>query len=303
MESKAIYTLDDLRSWSRQGSCLALIGDPVAHSISPQMYNAALAKMAKTELDFKDWAYFKFQIQSQELQEAMELFHQKHFVGLNVTAPHKMKVLPFCDTRDPMVDKIHAANTLLWEEGSYRAMNTDITGVRVSLEDDLRLSLESQSVVILGAGGAARAAIVACVRAGCESIWVGNRSSERLEVLMVDFPNENLKPFLLKDPPQELKQCTVVINATALGLKTGDPAPLQLELFTSRTKVMDMVYTPNKTSLMHAAESLNMPYIGGEAMLVAQGAEALSYWTQLKNIPTSVMRHTVNLQLQSLCPH
>ena len=155
--------------------------------------------------------------------------------------------------------------------------------------------------MLLGAGGAARAAAVQCLNAGCQSLWIGNRSLERLRALLKSFKDpiyaERLKSFSLARLPVGLPRTGVLINATTLGLKPNDPSPIDLSAFDPSLKVYDMIYQPPQTSLLRMARQYGMASANGLSMLVHQGARALSIWTQTK-APVDVMHEAAFCSLK-----
>ena len=206
--TESILTPADLAAWSFPGVALAVIGRPVAHSLSPVIQNAALAELAKTQARFADWRYFKFDIAPEELPGALALFHEKKFHGLNLTVPHKSLAVEHLVASDAFVRAAGAANTLSYTEAGWRGANTDGAGLSAALRVELGAELAGANIVLLGAGGAARAAAVECLRARCASLWIGNRTAATLETLLSTlqvFAGEaNLKGFVLNNPPADL---------------------------------------------------------------------------------------------------
>jgi len=165
-------TLADLKNWNRRDQAgnflpsLAVLGHPVAHSVSPQMHNAALAELAKAHPQLRDWCYFKFDIAPEELEESLKILPQKGFVGVNLTVPHKTSpvVLIHADIHDR---RLLAINTLIGGDNGWLGINSDGYGLIQSLNRDLKIDLrKGAEVVVLGAGGAARSAVMACWREG-----------------------------------------------------------------------------------------------------------------------------------------
>ena len=200
-----IHTLADLEQWSFAGTALAVIGRPVAHSLSPVIHNAALAELAKSQPKFKDWRYFKFDIAPEELPRALGLFHKNRFHGLNLTVPHKALAVDHLVASDAYVRAAGAANTLTYTEPGWRGANTDCFGLSAALKQDLGVELGGADVILLGAGGAARAAAVECLRQHCASLWIGNRTPATLNALLGDLRmiagETILRGFDPKNPP------------------------------------------------------------------------------------------------------
>lgn len=311
--TEQVYTLADLENWPPEkaqfpsdGVALAVIGHPVAHSLSPAMHNAALAVLAKTKPEFANWRYYKFQIHPNELGTAITLFREKQFLGLNLTVPHKTDVLNlpnfYLKPEQQFVREMGAANTLKHEESKWYGYNTDGPGLRKALQHDLDIEhLEKYPVVLLGAGGAARAAAVMCLK--CESLWIGNRTESNLNQLIERLENSvslhsreektTIRGFDPNCPPADLPENAVVINATSLGLKSTDQAPLDLRKIPKPIAVFDMIYRPAETELLRQARSMAIPAENGLSMLVFQGASSLRHWIGDKiagiNLPSEVV--------------
>jgi shikimate dehydrogenase len=306
--TEPIHTLDDLEKWSFAGTALAVIGHPIAHSLSPEMHNAALAELAKTNPQFSQWHYFKFDINAgDELAGALRGFRENHFLGLNLTVPHKAMVVPHLDFKHARVEEAGAANTLKLTEQGWHGYNTDGAGLSDALREDLAVSLAGTHVVLLGAGGAARAAAVECLRSGCASLWIGNRTQVTRESLIAGLkkspafalqPDRRLEGFDPKNPPTALPAESLVINATSLGLKPDDASPLNLEKIPRPAKVFDMIYRPSQTALLRQAAALGVPHANGLSMLVHQGAKSLALWTG-ETAPVEIMNQAARVALQT----
>lgn len=277
------YTLDDLDKIDFGGTPLAVLGHPIKHSVSPAMHNAALAKMQELNSRFADWTYFRFDVAPEDLPEALPLFHKHHFLGLNLTIPHKVEALDLVKGISPDAERMGAVNTLVWGEFGYDGFNTDGYGIKSALQRDLGVSLEGATVMLLGSGGAARAAAVQCVLDGCAKLYIGNRTPERLksvmEVVHAMLGGRSAEAFAITELPPNLPEDGVVINATSLGLKAEDPAPIDLNLLPAGWKVYDMIYNPSQTTLLKAAQEYGLTCANGLSMLVHQGARSLEIWS------------------------
>ena len=283
MRPEDTLTLDDLAHWSAPGTHLAVLGHPIKHSLSPHMHNAALRALATTDARFAAWHYWKFDVPPERLAEALPLFHARGFAGLNLTVPHKILALDLIAAVDPAARDIGAVNTLRRTAAGYEGFNTDGYGLAAGLAEELDTSLAGADVVLLGAGGAARSAAVECLRQECRSLWIGNRSRGSLDALLHQIrplaTGVALRDFTLAEPPSDLPAGAVFINATAAGLRADDPAPIELAAWPRPSCVFDMVYNPPRTPLLRAAERLGVPNANGLAMLVHQGARALTLWS------------------------
>ncbi|MBT4222911.1 MAG: shikimate dehydrogenase [Opitutae bacterium] len=282
-----VYQLEELESWNFTGPSLAVLGHPIAHSLSPVIHNAALKRMGDR---FSNWRYYAFDVPVERLDEGLSLFHDKGFLGLNLTIPHKVEVLDLIPDVDPVARRMGAVNTLMLGQDGYLGRNTDGFGIQNALKKELGVDLSGADVIILGAGGASRATVVQCLDAGCRKVWIGNRSMDRLQELVaaVGGANSRLATFSLTTPPDELPESALLINATSLGLQLEDPAPADLSAFPSDIKVYDMIYNPPETALLSEAHKLGLSMANGLSMLVYQAAQSLHYWTDAE-IPVESM--------------
>ena len=286
MNTDKTYTLRDLEATEFSGTPLAVIGHPIQHSVSPAMHNAALAKLRETDSRFIDWAYYRFDIAPEDFAQALALFHQRCFLGLNLTIPHKVQALDLIQGVSADANSMGAVNTLVWDELGYDGFNTDGYGLSRGLELDLGVALKDANVILLGSGGAARAAAVQCILSGCAQLFVGNRSPERLQDLLAVLGGVSgstlTQTFALNKLPQDLPECGVVVNATSLGLQAGDPAPIDAEQLPAGWKVYDMIYNPTNTALLEQSSARALPIANGLSMLVHQGARSLELWSHSK---------------------
>src|SRR5437588_12711365 len=185
---KEIYTLADLQNWDQQKSSppirLGVLGDPIAHSFSPRMQNAAL-RVSKIKM-----GYAAFQIAQSELRGALELLRQHEFVGVNLTIPHKIAALEFMDEVDENARGAGAVNTIKIENGKLRGFNTDGKGFARAIREDFAVDLRDLRVLVLGAGGAARAIALQCAKENCERLVIASRDLEKVKKL-----TEGLRSF------------------------------------------------------------------------------------------------------------
>ena len=262
---------------------LAVIGHPIGHSVSPQMHNAALAELARTDARFQGWRYHAFDIEPDRLPAALDLIRGCGFRGVNLTVPHKVLAVGLVSGLDPGALEAGAVNTLLLEGPGWRGFNTDGYGVAAGVLEDLGIGLKGTPVVILGAGGAARGVAVECLRAGCAGLWVQNRTRANLDSLLAHLGPLSrgipVRGIEAGRPPAGLPAGALVINATSAGLKAADPAPADLAAYAGVAAVYDMIYNPPLTRLLVQAGELGIPCANGLGMLVHQGAKALEIWT------------------------
>ncbi|MCU0792578.1 MAG: shikimate dehydrogenase [Opitutaceae bacterium] len=294
MDDARTYTLDDLATWSRPGVSLAVLGHPIKHSISPAMHNAALAEMARGDAAYSEWRYFRFEVPPEELPRALTLLHGKKFRGVNLTVPHKVLAVTQVAEVDEAARPAGAVNTLRWREDGWQGFNTDGHGLESGLAEDLGASLAGSHVILLGAGGAARGAAVECLRRGCASLWIANRTRANLDALLAQIaPLARGARVAGFDPAAAatagLPAGALVINATSAGLKATDPLPIELAAVPAPRAVYDMIYNPAETRLLAEARARGVPAANGLSMLVHQGARALEIWSG-RAVPVAAMR-------------
>ena len=265
-----------------------VIGDPVAHSRSPALHNAAFASLGINA------RYELWPTPAAELRARIESMRDRHVLGANVTLPHKVAVLPLLDRLDPQIAVIGAVNTVVREpDGSLTGGNTDSPAFLASLQEDGGYAPAGQSAVILGASGAARAAAVALVGAGLRRLVVVNRTLERAEALLGDVlagaaGDPQLFALEPDDPalPALLDETSLLVNATSLGWH-GDESPIAAQLIPPGALVFDMIYRP--TRLLREAAARGARTLDGMGMLVRQAAFSFERWTG-RPAPLEVMR-------------
>lgn len=256
------------------------------------MHNAALGEMALADPAFAAWRYHRFEVPPDDLPRALSLLHQKNFLGVNLTVPHKILAVDLIDRVDPSAQSIGAVNTLLWRPEGYAGFNTDGYGLAEGLHHDLQLKLGTMPIVLLGAGGAARGAAIECLQRGCPSIAIGNRTRSRAEelagLLTSLRPDVFVRVFDPSDPPDDLPSSALVINATSAGLKPTDPEPIDLGRLPGRPSVFDMIYNPPQTPLLKSARAKGLGCTNGLSMLIYQGVRSLEIWSEA-NVPVEAM--------------
>lgn len=275
-----------------------MLGHPIGHSVSPQMHNAALAALSRRDTRWAGWTYERFDIDPASLGEALPLFLERGFVGLNLTVPHKVLALSLVASAEPEALQAGAVNTLHAGPGGWLGSNTDGYGLATAVREDLGLALAGARVVLLGAGGAARGAATECLRAGCAELWLYNRSADRLAGLVRDLAPLDGSGRVRTLGAGRPGPGALVINATSLGLKAADPSPLDLGSIGRPAAVFDMIYNPPSTRLLEQARAMGIPASGGLGMLVHQGARSLETWTGAPAAETApVMRAAAAMAL------
>lgn len=266
-----------------------LIGDPVEHSMSPVMHNAAFCELGL------DYVYLPFRVKKEEVGKAIDGMRALNLRGLNVTIPHKVAVMPLLDELDPLAEKIGAVNTIVNNDGKLTGYNTDASGFLHAL---LAKGIEpaGKSVAVIGAGGAARA--ITFILADKKARLVIFNRIEELEwakelaghitqtfgqkVEALELNRENLAKVLNK--------ADILVNATSVGMSPNTGvSPVEADLLRPGLAVYDIVYNPVKTRLLREAEAVNAKTIGGLDMLVGQGALAFEMWTGQK-APVELMK-------------
>ena len=262
---------------------VGIIGDPVEHSISPAMQQPAL-DLLRVRATYETW-----RTTAGELAGRIEGLRSDDALGGNVTAPHKLAVMDLIDEVTPLARRVGAVNTVINRGGRLVGDNTDVHGFAASLTAAFP-SIELSHVVLLGAGGAARAVVMAIETLGAIEIVVWNRDRTRAERLCEEVAPDLLRPIdsTLESLRSELHGATLLINATPLGWKRGEhPIPLEfLDRLPESAVVTDLVY--RDTDLLVAARERGLGALDGLGMLVHQGARGLELWTGLA-APVDVM--------------
>jgi shikimate dehydrogenase len=294
-----LISLRDLDTWKRELPSLAVLGFPVQHSLSPPMHNAALAAM---DGRFGDWQYYALEIPVEEMAAALPLLHSRGFYGLNLTIPHKVDVIPMLEEVDPPAARMGAVNTLVRTESGYRGFNTDGYGIRKAIAEKLNRSLEGADILLLGAGGAARAIAVECLQSGCQRLTLANRNIDRMEMLsarLAEIPDfcSRVRHFPLASLPEDWEGSLIIINATSLGLKAEDPAPLALQNMPGSSVVYDTTYG-SINQLRKESQLCGIPYADGLSMLVWQGVRSLEIWSG-ETVPQPVMAKAARQALEA----
>jgi len=308
------YTLADLENWNEiirdidPPIRLGVFGDPVAHSLSPQMQNAALQAC---QIGMQ---YGRFHIRPNELRQALLLLRRLNFVGINVTVPHKIAAFTQTDETDESatcagavntikVDTAHSAVATTSNHQKLIGFNTDGEGFVRAIRSEFSIDVRDLRVMIIGAaGGTGRAIAWQCALENCERLVLVNRTLDKANALA-----EQLRPFFsgprvlgpsarLEAVPLiesamriQLADIDLIVNATPLGMNRSDPAPVPARLLAPHHIVFDCVYGPSKTALVRAAEEAGARGANGLSMLLHQGALSFSIWFN-REAPIEAMR-------------
>lgn len=270
----------------------AVFGHPIRHSASPAMQNAGIAALQL------NWRYLAFDVPPGHLRAAIEGAQAMRFIGLNLTVPHKLLALDMVDEIDAAAKKWGAVNTIVFEArdaaGNWVPMaragddvrevrshgyNTDAGAIIQSLKEEFQWpDLAGASVLLLGAGGAARSAALRLAEEKIGKMFIVNRTEGHARQLAADVESRCGLGVALGYPPGAVD---LVLNATTVGLKPEDPAPIDLAWLKSRppARVYDMIYRPKETALLRAASTAGCRTANGLGMLLHQGAESLKLWS------------------------
>lgn len=269
---------------------VALLGHPVAHSLSPRMHNVAFAAR---DLDM---AYLAFDIQRKRLGEAVDGLLALGARGANVTVPYKETVMPFTGRLDPLAEQVGAVNTLVWEEGRFAGYNTDVYGFLMSVEHAWGRAPAGARCLVLGAGGAARAVVAGLLRGGAEQVWVYNRTRSRAEALCHAAEGWGQTPCQaigIEELRTSVTAADLIVNATSAGLQ--DPIK-ELAVFVDRIgkkhMVMELLYGTRTTDFLRAAQMRGAVTSDGAEMLVQQATVSFELWTGIP-APVELMRREV----------
>ncbi len=264
---------------SAKNKICIIIGDPVDHSLSPAMHNAAYEKL---KID-NEFVYLGANVKIDEVKNAVQAMRSLQLRGLTCTMPHKIEVMRYLDKIDPVAKKIGAVNTVVNVEGVLIGYNTDWLGVVIPLEKIT--SLKNKKVAVLGAGGAARAILYGVLEKKAK-VTIFNRTLGKAQELAKEFHCEvaNL------DDISEIKNFHIIINATAMGMKPlENESPLQENVLSDKQIVFDIVYIPYETKLLKQAKKKGAEIIRGIEMLLYQGVAQFKLYTNRK-APVEVMR-------------
>lgn len=240
----------------------AVIGHPVAHSLSPRIHAANFRALGI------DAEYTAVDVEPEALESAVARFAADGFRGINVTVPHKVAVKEIVDRLDSTAVKAGAVNTVLFEpDGATAGFNTDMAGFRSPL-DEASFRFDAARILVIGAGGASRAVVAACRDAGCAEVVVANRT---------------VRPGLVRLGSPECLEfargADLIVNATTVGLRDGDPCVLDEKVFRPGQIVYDLIPIARETATLAAAKRRGARAIGGLGMLAAQAAESFRIWT------------------------
>jgi shikimate dehydrogenase len=297
------YTLADLENWSAVAGNLeppvrlGVFGDPVAHSLSPQMQNAALRAC---EIDMQ---YVRFHIRANELRSALPFLRKLNFIGINLTVPHKIATFAQVDEAGESAMRAGAVNTVRVRNEKLIGSNTDGEGFLQAIRTEFSIDLRDLRVIIIGAGGGTGRAIAwQCALENCERLVLVNRTLEKANALAKQLrpffsgprvlgPTTRLEAVAWDESAMrmQLGDIDLIVNATPLGMNLSDPSPVPARLLAPHHIVFDCVYGRSKTALLRAAAEVGARGANGFSMLLHQGVLSFSTWFD-REAPVEAMR-------------
>jgi shikimate dehydrogenase len=255
-----------------------LIGNPVSHSMSPDIHNAAFNNLNL------NYHYHAFHVDDSDLEDAVRGIKALGIKGFNVTVPHKVAIMEYLDDIDESAEQLGAVNTVLHENGKLVGYNTDGNGFLMSLRPSLLKPLENNSILIIGAGGAARAVYYTLSKFTPQKIDVCNRTLKKAVYLIEHFgAGQRGEALTIQEAEDNLSDYDVIIQTTSIGMHPHtDEKPLSLKNAKENTLVCDIVYNPLQTAILKEAETKGLRTLNGVGMLVEQAALSFEIWTDMK---------------------
>lgn len=260
---------------------LAVIGDPISHSLSPLMHNFLIAHF---DLPFQ---YEALRVSSGELPNAVARLRRGELAGVNVTIPHKQAIIPLLDDLVGAAQRIGAVNTVVSSNGVLLGHNTDVIGFRRTLESS-GINVAQEEIVVLGAGGAAAAVLFSLLEMRAGMIYISNRDRARAERLRKTFSEEDQERVRIISWPERLEllqlpAVSIILNTTSLGMTPNiEGSPLPASAFRSDMTAIDLVYNPYETKFLREAKQAGVKIVPGLPMLIYQGVAALQLWSGQK---------------------
>ena len=263
-----------------------IVGDPITHSLSPAMHNAAFKALNL------NCVYFAFRIARNELNAGLLSLRKVNVAGFNVTMPHKVDIIPLLDELDETSKKTGAVNTVNNEKERFVGYNTDIQGFIEPIKRK-KIDLVGKTVLLMGAGGAARAVVTALMDEHIKEIVIASRCLIKLNILNDICKGSNVKceMILLKDVEKYSPRADLIVNATPIGMNR-EASIITAEYLSSESIVYDLVYRPIETALIRNAEEVGATVIHGYEMLLEQGVKSFEIWEQME-APRNVMKKTL----------
>jgi shikimate dehydrogenase len=258
------------------GKTFAVIGDPIDHSLSPNIHSAAFR-----ELDL-DCSYIGYRIPKGELEEGIQGLKKIKISGFNVTIPHKIEMMKYVDKIDESCSLIGAVNTVANNDGVLKGYNTDMDGFLEPFKKK-ELKINDCKILLIGAGGAARAIVAGFAKEKAKSITIANRTLENANNLS-EFAKKiglDASAIQINDVKDSAKNYDIIVNATSIGLK-NESSPISLDGINEKTIVYDIVYMPMNTDFIKKAKENNAIIIYGYEMLLGQATRAFQIWHNME---------------------
>ncbi len=286
-----------LESATRDFQRYAVLGWPIRHSVSPAMQNAAFRAAGIPA------AYERIAVPPEEFGARIAELKAAGYAGWNVTVPHKARMLELVDEAEEEARLARSVNTVVCRGGRLFGASTDGYGLAAAVRENFGLELAGRRVVLLGAGGAARAVAVYMIRRGAAALCIANRTPSRAEALAELLEGIGtdceLRALPLSDPialPAAIRNSDLVVQATSAGLRPGEPPPIPVAWLAPHTAVFEMIYRP--TPFLAGARARGCRAADGRGMLLHQGAQSFRIWTG-RPAPLEVMRRALNQALGS----
>ena len=264
-------------------STYAVVGDPIDHSLSPNIHNAAFRHLQL------DHTYIAYKIPAGELVAGIEALKAIKIAGFNVTIPHKIEMMNLLDEMDTTCKVIGAVNTVLNDNGKLKGYNTDMIGFLDPIKKK-NLTIEGSQVLLLGAGGAARAIVTAMVKEKAGKITIVNRTQENAKKI-TEFAKKiggNVDISSIQEVNELIADYKFIINSTSIGMK-NEPSPISTENISKNTIVYDIVYQPMNTDLIKKSKENGATIIYGYEMLLSQAACSFEIWHKME-APYDIMK-------------
>ncbi|MDP9740042.1 UNVERIFIED_ORG: shikimate dehydrogenase [Bacillus sp. B2I3] len=252
-----------------------VMGDPIAHSMSPDIHNDAFEK------ENIEAVYHHFHVTKEGLNDAVKGMKALGIEGFNITIPHKTSIIPFLDEVDELALAIGAVNTVVNKNGRFIGYNTDGKGFFKSLCDEISGDIKAKKTLVIGAGGAARAIYFTLVKEGVKQVDIANRTKERAAQLVSDCPYDKVsKALSIIEAEESLSQYDLIIQTTSSGMSPElDHSPLKVDQLKTGAIVSDIIYNPLQTKLLLEAGEKGAETQNGLGMFINQAALAFEIWT------------------------
>ncbi|WP_144526665.1 shikimate dehydrogenase [Peribacillus simplex] len=252
-----------------------VMGDPIAHSMSPDIHNDAFEK------ENIEAVYHHFHVTKEDLNDAVKGMKALGIEGFNITIPHKTSIIPFLDEVDELALAIGAVNTVVNKNGRFIGYNTDGKGFFKSLCDEISGDIKAKKTLVIGAGGAARAIYFTLVKEGVKQVDIANRTKERAAQLVSDCPYDKVsKALSIIEAEESLSQYDLIIQTTSSGMSPElDHSPLKVDQLKTGAIVSDIIYNPLQTKLLREAGEKGAETQNGLGMFINQAALAFEIWT------------------------